>query len=71
MGAKVKTNSDTAGALFYTAFPLKFAISCVLTASLKQSVQETLVNLFISTENRGKTNQLLQIKRFYNYVSTP
>ena len=44
-----ETNSDTTEAIFYTAFSLKYAPSCILTASLKQSVQETLVNLFIST----------------------
>ena len=45
-GCQVQTNSNTAGALFYTAFSLKYAPSCILTASLEQ---ETLVNLFIST----------------------
>ena len=44
---QAETNSDTA--LFYTAFYLNYAQFCILTASLKQSVQETLVNLLIST----------------------
>ena len=35
---------------------------------MKQSVQETLVNLYISTQNKDKTNQLLQIKRFYSIL---
>ena len=43
------TFSVYAGALFYTPFCPKYAPSCVLTASQKQSVQETLINLFISS----------------------
>ena len=58
------TYSGRPGVLFYTPSCPKYAPSCVLPASQKQSVRETLINVFISSYNKGKINQVLQIKRF-------